>query len=85
MNTPLLKQLAALGKTGPLVAKGVPGGFVIVMRDMLEEQLLEAQRGHPRVFKKLDAVASFLHGIGVLTFDVETVNWSPVALKASRS
>ncbi len=84
MNTPLLKQLAALGKTGTLVAKGVPGGFVLVMRDGLDEPLLEAQRGHSRVFRKLDAVASFLRGIGVQSFDVEMQQWVAESLQPSR-
>lgn len=80
-NTSLLRQLVRSGKAGELVAKGVPGGFILAMRDGLEEQILEAQRGHPRTFKRLEAVASYLQDLGGNDFSVELAQWSPKSLR----
>lgn len=79
-DTALLRQLARSGKAGQLIAKGVPGGFVLAMREGLEDQLLEAQRGHARKFKRLEAVASFLQPLGVQEFTVELGQWSKKSL-----
>lgn len=79
-DTPLLRQLLRVGKAGSLVAKGVPGGFVLAMRDGLDEQLLEAQRGHARKFKRLEAVASYLKDLGARGFVVELEQWAPKSL-----
>lgn len=80
IDTPLLRQLLRSGKAGELVAKGVPGGFVLAMREGLDEQLLEAQRGHARRFKRLEAVASYLKELGAHDFAVELSQWTPRAL-----
>ncbi len=80
IDTPLLRQLVRVGKAGNLVAKGVPGGFVLAMREGLDEQLLEAQRGHARKFKRLEAVASYLKDLGAKEFSVELEQWTPKAL-----
>lgn len=62
------------------MAKGVPGGFVLALREGLDEQLLEAQRGHARKFKRLEAVASYLKNLGAQEFAVELDQWSPKSL-----
>jgi hypothetical protein len=80
IDTPLLRQLLRVGKAGTLVAKGVPGGFVLAMRDGLDEQLLEAQRGHARKFKRLEAVASYLKDLGAREFAVELEQWAAKSL-----
>jgi hypothetical protein len=80
INTPLLRQLLRLGKAGALVAKGVPGGFVLAMCEGFDEQFLEAQRGHARKFKRLEAVASYLKDLGARDFAVELEQWAPRAL-----
>jgi hypothetical protein len=80
MDTPLLRQLVRTGKAGALVAKGVPGGFMLVIREGLDEQLLEAQRGHARKFKRLEAVASYLRDLGASSFSVEMDHWAPQSL-----
>lgn len=81
IDTPLLRQLIRSGKTGTLVAKGVPGGFVLAMREGLDEQLLEAQRGHARKFKRLETVASYLKDLGAREFEVELEQWAPKSLQ----
>ena len=80
-DTPLLRQLLLAGKAGSLVVKGVPGEFVLVMREGLTEQVLAAQRGGPRKFKRLDAVASYLLGVGGLSFAVELEQLASEALR----
>lgn len=80
IDTPVLRQLIRAGKAGTLVAKGVPGGFVLALREGLDEQLLEAQRGHARKFKRLEAVASYLKNLGAQEFAVELDQWSPKSL-----
>ncbi len=80
IDTPLLRQLVRSGKAGSLIAKGIDGGFVLVMREGLDEQLLEAQRGHARKFKRLESVANYLKGLGAATFSVELDQWSENSL-----
>lgn len=80
LDTPLLRQLVRSGKAGALVARGVPGGFVLAMREGIEEQLLEAQRGHPRKFKRLESVASYLRSLGATEFAVDLAQWDQHAL-----
>lgn len=80
IDTPVLRHLVRAGKAGRLVALGVPGGFVLAIRDGLECQVLEAQRGHQRKFKRLDALASYLADLGAEDFCVELAQWTPEAL-----
>ena len=80
IDTPLLRQLLRAGKAGNLVAKGIPGGFVLAMREGDDEQLLGDQRGHARRFKRLESVASYLKELGARTFAVELDQWTPKAL-----
>lgn len=80
IDTPLLRQLLRAGKAGTLVAKGVPGGFVLAMREGLDEQLLGAQRGHARKFSRLEAVASYLKDLGARAFEVELEQWESKSL-----
>ena len=81
LDTPLLRQLVRTGKAGELVARGVPGGFLLAMREGLDEQLLEAQRGHPRKFRRLETVASYLQSLGATQFAVELAQWDQSALE----
>ena len=37
LDTPLLRQLVRTGKAGALVARGVPGGFLLAMREGIDE------------------------------------------------
>lgn len=74
-DTPLLRQLVRTGKAGALIARGVPGGFLLAMREGIDEQLLEAQRGHPRKFKRLETVASYLRSLGATEFAVDLAEW----------
>jgi hypothetical protein len=52
---------------------GTDGGFTIIV----DNNLLEAKRGHTRIFRKLHTAATYLkiNGIGKFTVDLST--WHP--------
>jgi len=70
------KQLAALVDAGAVKAvavKGTAGGFMI----SVDGKLMEARRGNPRIFRKLNTAAAFLKVKGVGTFVVDVSGWNP--------
>ena len=76
MTTPLLRHLVATGLAGQLVARGVPGGFFLVMKSPGgEEFVLAAQRGSSRLFKRLDTLAGFLNDLGARSAVIEFGAW----------
>lgn len=75
IDTPVLRQLARLGSLDDVVARQVPGGFVVIVRHGLEEEALRAQRGGARTFRRLDTVCGFLAEIGVHRFTVEATSY----------
>lgn len=80
IDTPILRHLIQAGKANGLAAKGVPGGFILVLREGLEEHVLEAQRGHARKFRRLEAVATYLRKLGAREFTVDLEQWAPQSL-----
>lgn len=80
METLVFRQLIEAGAIRSVSAKGVPGGFVLVAYTDTGEYILSAQRGHSRVFKHLDAVASYLRELGLNRFSVDHGNWTPTSL-----
>lgn len=80
MDRPLLKELVAAGAVRAVTLSGVPGGFVLSVTTNGSPKTLCAQRGHPRVFKQLNAAAEFLSKVGVVRFSVETTGWTPDGL-----
>ena len=77
MTTPILRNLIASGLAGQLIARGVAGGFVLVMSNRGAEQKLASQRqpDEPRVFRRLDTLAGFLKDLGALTALIELEDW----------
>ncbi len=80
ISTSVLRQMAAAGAVNRVSAQGVPGGFVLSVRVGMDEQLLAAQRGGARRFKRLDALAKYLQTVGIRIFDVDTVRWDSKGL-----
>lgn len=74
-STSLLKGLATAGSISRLAAREVPGGFLLWVRVGLEEGPLRAYRGKARVFKRLDAVATYVKSLGLDRFEVELEPW----------
>jgi hypothetical protein len=75
MTTPFLRQLIEDGLAGQLIARGVAGGFLLVMNTKGTEQVLSAQRGDPRVFRRLDTLAGFLKNLGATAAEIELAAW----------
>lgn len=75
LTTPVLRHLVATGLAGQMVARGVPGGFMLVMKRRGSESTLAAQRGAPRLFRRLDTLAGFLKDLGVQSATVEFEQW----------
>jgi len=70
------KQFEALIEANAIKSvsvNGTAGGFVI----QADNKLIEAQRGHTRVFRKLQAAAKFLHARGIGKFHVDVSRWQP--------
>jgi hypothetical protein len=65
--------LANAGAVKKIYVVGTSGGFVV----KVDETLIEAKRGHPRVFRKLQTAASFLKDKGIGSFSVDLTNWQP--------
>ena len=80
MEKRVLQELVSAGAVVSLSARGVPGGYVLVVNSEGGERLLSLQRRTTRVFTKLDTVASFLRDIGVTRFGVDTESWAPSGL-----
>ena len=53
---------------------GVQGGWRVLVRYGMAERQLAAQRGGVRTWRRLDAVAGYLHGLGMARFEVDAAN-----------
>lgn len=76
MNMIDSRQLAALVNSGSIkcvAVQGAAGGFTVTV----DGQLIEAKRGHARLFRKLQTAATYLKGKGIGTFTVDLSMWSP--------
>ncbi len=58
----------------------VLGGYVLAVREGLQDDLVSAQRGGNRKLKRLEAVAAYLRDIGAKEFVVELGQWAPTSL-----
>lgn len=70
------RQFAALVSKGAIKAvavEGTAGGFVIVA----DGSMIEARRGNPRIFRKLQTAAVFLRAYGIGSFSVNIASWNP--------
>lgn len=76
MNSIDTRQFAALVERGAVktvAVTGTNGGFFI----LADGTMLEARRGHPRLFRRLNTAAAFLRGHGIGTFAVDVSKWNP--------
>jgi hypothetical protein len=80
-----LSRLVEAGAVRGAHVIGQRGGWALIIRYGMQERPLAAQRsGQVRLFKKLDTVAAYLHGIGLARFDVDAANYEPDALAGRR-
>lgn len=73
LNTNQLTALITNGAIKNVILIGQDNGFFIKIND----SILEARRGNPRHFKKLETAAEFLKERGIGSFFVEVNNWTP--------
>jgi len=76
VKTVVLRELVTAGAVARAEAHWVPGGYVLKVWVGLDQQTLEAQRGHIRRFKTLDSVASFAHEMGLSELRVDLSAYS---------
>lgn len=73
-----LSRLAAAGLVRAALLVGRPGGWAVSVRFGLSEAVLAAQRsGKPRLFRRLDAAAAYLLGLGLPRFEVDAAGHAP--------
>jgi len=80
-----LSKLAEAGAVHSAHVIAQEGGWEILVKYGKTEQVLTAQRSHQaRIFRKFETLVSYLKGIGIDHFDVDTVNYdeSSVSVRA---
>jgi hypothetical protein len=73
INTQQLTALINANAVRTVEVHGIDGGFTIVV----DKKLLEAKRGHTRIFRKLQTAAAFLKQNGIGSFTVDLSRWNP--------
>lgn len=71
LNTKQLFALAGANAIKTVVVCGTADGFTITV----DGKLIELKRGNARVFKKLQAAATYLKSNGIGTFTVDLEHW----------
>ena len=72
-----LAQLAAAGALQRARVVGQSGGWTLVVTLSSGERALAAQRGkQTRVFKRMETLASYLKGVGISRFDVDSAGFA---------
>jgi len=74
-----LKELSSAGAVRAAQAVGTQGGFAVQFTYGLTTKTLQAKRGHPRIFRTLDAAAKTVRGIGVARLEADLAGWQPNA------
>jgi hypothetical protein len=68
--------LAEAGAVRSAHVVGQAGGWGILVKYGMTERALAAQRSHQvRIFRKFETLASYLKGVGIVHFDVDTANY----------
>jgi hypothetical protein len=80
-----LSELAGAGALRRARVVGQSGGWTLLVTLDSGERALAAQRGRQaRVFKRMETLASYLKGVGISRFDVDSAGFVPEAT-ASRA
>lgn len=74
-------KLAEAGAVRSAHIVGQPGGWGILVKYGMTERALAVQRSQQvRVFRKFETLVGYLKGVGIVHFDVDTVNWDADSL-----
>lgn len=71
VDTRTLRELVRAGSVRRVRAMADGNGYKLALRCGDADRMLEAAKGHIRRFRALDSVASYLAGIGVVSFEVD--------------
>lgn len=72
------RELVAAGAVRHATLLGQKGGYAILLRVGMKDQLLATKAGAPRVFAQLHRAAGLLRDeLGVARFDVDTTHYEP--------
>jgi hypothetical protein len=71
INHTTLEQLIESNAVRSTTVVGVQGGWSVLVRYGTAERRLAAQRGGVRTWRRLDAVAGYLRGVGLARFEVD--------------
>ena len=74
INHAALARLIEADAVRSATVVGVQGGWCVLVRYGMAERQLAAQRGGVRTWRRLDAVASYLHGLGLARFEVDAAS-----------
>ena len=74
INHATLEQLIDADAVRSATVVGVQGGWSVLVRYGMAERRLAAKRGGVRTWRRLDAVAGYLRGLGLARFEVDAVN-----------
>jgi len=78
INHTTLEQLVEANAVRSTTVVGVQGGWSVLVRYGMAERRLAAQRGGVRTWRRLDAVAGYLRGLGLAQFEVDAANHEDV-------
>jgi hypothetical protein len=85
IDHPTLAHLVEAGAVRGAHVVGQPGGWAVVIRYGLAERALAAQRSRQvRLFKKMEALVSYLRTLGISSFDVDAANYAAGVLPARK-
>lgn len=75
INHATLEQLVEAGAIRAATVVGMRGGWGVLVKYGMAERRLGAKRGGVRTWRRLDAVAGYLRGLGLPRFEVDAVGF----------
>lgn len=80
-----LSRLVEAGAVRGAHIVGQPGGWSVMVHYGMHERPLAAQRSrNVRLFRRFETLVSYLKGVGIVRFDVDSSNYSADTLNTAR-
>lgn len=79
-----LRELVESSSIGSTSVVGQHGGFSVTVRCGKTQKVLGSTRGGVRLFPNLTSLATFLRGLGISRFEVDTAQYSPARVRPPR-
>lgn len=78
LDTSRLKTLVDAGAVNYASARGVPGGFVLIVKVAMTERVIRAhRRTSPRIFATIQGLVNYCAAAGIRRFDVDLAGHGP--------